>query len=101
MSNIKINSENLKKETTKFKCIECSNRFDTYEEKCLECGANILRSEDIQTQATYLMLITLSASSLSAIFYFLGNSPIKIFSAVFGLLAVTTLLKLFRLDWDR
>ena len=85
----------------KFKCIECSNRFDTYVENCPTCGANILKSEDIQKQATNLMVIILSASSMSAILYFVETSPIKIFSAAFGLLAVTELFKLFRLDWDR
>jgi len=47
------------------------------------------------------MLIILSASSISAILYFVENGPIKIFSAAFGLLAVSKLVKLFRLDWDR
>ena len=62
---------------------------------------NILKSEDIQKQATYLMIIILSASSVSAILYFVETGPIKIFSAAFGLLAVAKLVKLFRLDWDR
>ena len=101
LSKIKINSENLEIKPKKFKCIECNNRFDTYLENCLACGANILKSEDIQKQATYLMLIILSASSLSAILYFVETGPIKIFSAAFGLLAVAKLVKLFRLDWDR
>ena len=96
-----MNSENLEIKPKKFKCIECNNSFDTYLENCLGCGANILKSEDIQKQATYLMLIILSASSMSAIFYFVETSPIKIFSATFGLLAVSNLVKLFRLDWDR
>ena len=101
LSKIKINSENLEIKPKKFKCIECNNRFDTYLENCLTCGANILKSEEIQKQATYLMLIILSASSMSAILYFVENGPIKIFSAAFGLLAVSKLVKLFRLDWDR
>ena len=101
LSKIKMNSENLEIKPKKFKCIECNNRFDTYLENCLTCGANILKSEDIQKQATYLMLIILSASSMSAILYFVETGPIKIFSAAFGLLAVTKLIKLFRLDWDR
>ena len=85
----------------KFKCIECNNRFDTYAENCPTCGVNILQSEDIQKQATYLMVIILSASSISAILYFVEIGPIKLFSAAFGLLAVSKLVKLFRLDWDR
>ena len=101
LSKIKINSENLEIKPKKFKCIECNNRFDTYLENCLACGANILKSEDIQKQATYLMLFILSASSMSAILYFVETGPIKIFSAAFGLLAVAKLVKLFRLDWDR
>ena len=101
LSKIKMNSENLEIKPKKFKCIECNNRFDTYLENCLTCGANILKSEDIQKQATYLMLIILSASSMSAILYFVETGPIKIFSAAFGLLAVAKLVKLFRLDWDR
>ena len=101
LSKIKINSENLEKKPKKFKCIECNNSFDTYLENCLACGANILKSENIQKQATYLMLIILSASSMSAIFYFVETGSIKIFSAAFGLLAVSNLVKLFRLDWDR
>ena len=101
LSKIKMNSENLEIKPKKFKCIECNNRFDTYVENCLTCGANILKSEEIQKQATYLMLIILSASSISAILYFVENGPIKIFSAAFGLLAVSKLVKLFRLDWDR
>ena len=101
LSKIKINSENLEIKPKKFKCIECNNRFDTYLENCLACGANILKSEVIQKQATYLMLIILSASSVSAILYFVETGPIKIFSAAFGLLAVTKVVKLFRLDWDR
>ena len=96
-----MNSENLELKPKKFKCIECNNRFDTYVENCFACGANILKSEDIQKQATFLMLIILSASSLSTIFYFVESGPIKIFSAAFGLLAITTLCRLFRLDWDR
>ena len=88
-------------EHKKFKCIECNNSFDTYLKNCLTCGANILKSEDIQKQATYLMVIILSASSMSAILYLVETGPIKIFSAAFGLLAVTKLIKLFRLDWDR
>ena len=99
--NIKIIRENLKVKPKKFKCIECNNRFDTYVENCFACGANILKSENIQKQATFLMLIILSASSLSTIFYFVESGPIKIFSAAFGLLAITTLCRLFRLDWDR
>jgi len=47
------------------------------------------------------MLIILSASSMSAILYFVETGNIKMFSAAFGLLAVTKLVKLFRLDWDR
>ena len=101
LSKIKMNSENLEIKPKKFKCIECNNRFDTYLENCLTCGANILRSENIQKQATYLMLIILSASSMSAILYFVETGPIKIFCAAFGLLAITKLVKLFRLDWDR
>ena len=101
LSKIKMNSENLEIKPKKFKCIECNNRFDTYLENCLTCGANILKSEDIQKQATYLMLFILSASSMSAILYFVETGPIKIFSAAFGLLAVAKLVKLFRLDWDR
>ena len=101
LSKIKTNSENLEIKPKKFKCIECNNKFDTYLENCLACGANILKSEDIQKQATYLMLIILSASSLGAILYFVETGPIKIFSAAFGLLAVAKLVKLFRLDWDR
>ena len=101
LSKIKMNSENLEIKPKKFKCIECNNRFDTYLENCLACGANILNSEDIQKQATYLMLIILSASSMSAILYFVETGPIKIFCAAFGLLAITKLVKLFRLDWDR
>ena len=85
----------------KFKCIECNNKFDTYLENCLACGANILKSEDIQKQATYLMLIILSASAMSAILYFVKTGPIEILSAAFAMLAVTKLIKLFRLDWDR
>ena len=96
-----MNSENLEIKPKKFKCIECNNRFDTYLENCLTCGANILKSENIQKQATYLMLIILSASSMSAILYFVETGPIKIYSAAFGLLAVIKLFKLFRLDWDR
>ena len=96
-----MNSENLEIKPKKFKCIECNNSFDTYVENCLTCGANILKSEEIQKQATYLMIIILSASSISAILYFVENGPIKIFSAAFGLLAVSKLVKLFRLDWDR
>ena len=57
LSKIKMNSENLEIKPKKFKCIECNNRFDTYVENCLTCGANILKSEEIQKQATYLMLI--------------------------------------------
>ena len=101
LSKIKTNSENLKIKSKKFKCIECNYRFDRYLENCLACGANILKSEDIQKQATYLMFIILSASSVSAILYFVETGPIKIFSAAFGLLAVAKLVKLFRLDWDR
>ena len=101
LSKIKMNSENLEIKPKKFKCIECNNRFDTYLENCPACGANILNSEDIQKQATYLMLIILSASSMSAILYFVETGPIKIFCAAFGLLAITKLVKLFRLDWDR
>ena len=96
-----MNRENLEIKPKKFKCIECNKRFDTYVENCLTCGANILKSEEIQKQATYLMLIILSASSISAILYFVENGPIKIFSTAFGLLAVSKLVKLFRLDWDR
>ena len=92
LSKIKINSENLEIKPKKFKCIECNNKFDTYLENCLACGANILKSEDIQKQATYLMLIILSASSISAILYFVENGPIKIFSAAFGLLAISKLV---------
>ena len=99
--NIKINRENLKIKPKKFKCIECNHGFDTYLENCFACGANILKSENIQKQATFLMLIILSASSLSTIFYFVESGPIKIFSAAFGLLAITTLCRLFRIDWDR
>ena len=87
-----MNSENLEIKPKKFRCIECNNRFDTYVENCLTCGANILKSEEIQKQATYLMLIILSASSISAIFYFIENGPIKIFSAAFGLLADSKLV---------
>ena len=101
LSKIKMNSENLEIKPKKFKCIECNNRFDTYVENCLTCGANILKSENIQKQATYLMLIILSASSMSAILYFVETGPIKVFSAAFGLLAVIKLVRLFRLDWDR
>lgn len=101
LSKIKMNSENLEIKPKKFKCIECNNRFDTYLENCLTCGANILKSENIQKQATYLMLIILSASSMSAILYFVETGPIKVFSAAFGLLAVIKLFRLFRLDWDR
>ena len=101
LSKIKINSENLEIKPKKFKCIECNNKFDTYLENCLACGANILKSEDIQKQATYLMIIILSASSVSAILYFVETGSIKIFSAAFGLLAVAKLVRLFRLDWDR
>ena len=96
-----MNSENLEIKPKKFKCIECNNRFDTYVENCLTCGANILKSEEIQKQATYLMLIILSSSSMSAVLYFLEMGPIKVFSAAFGLLAVIKLVRLFRLDWDR
>ena len=96
-----MDSENLEIKPKKFKCIECNNRFDTYVENCLTCGANIFKSEEIQKQSTYLMFIILSASSMSAILYFVENGPIKIFSAAFGLLAVTKLFTLFRLDWDR
>ena len=96
-----MNSENLEIKAKKFKCIECNNRFDTYLENCLTCGANILKSEDVQKQATHLMLIILSASSMSAILYFVETGPIKIFCAAFGLLAITKLVKIFRLDWDR
>ena len=101
LSKIKTNSENLEIKPKKFKCIECNNRFDTYLENCLTCGANILKSENIQKQATYLMLIILSASSMSAILYFVETGPIKVFSAAFGLLAANKLFRLFRLDWDR
>ncbi len=101
LSKIKINSKNLEIKPKKFKCIECNYRFDRYLENCLACGANILKSEDIQKQATYLMLIILSTSSVSAILYFVETGPIKISCAAFGLLAVTTLVKLFQLDWDR
>ena len=101
LSKIKINIENLKIKPKKFKCIECNNGFDKYLEDCPACGANILKSEVIQKQATYLMLIILSASSMSAILYFVETGPIKIFSAAFGLLAVGKMLRLFRLDWDR
>ena len=101
LSKIKTNSENLEIKPKKFKCIECNNKFDTYLENCLACGANILKSEDIQKQATYLMLIIMSASSVSAILYSVETGPMKIFSAAFGLLAVAKLVKLFRLDWDR
>ena len=96
-----MNSENLEIKPKKFKCIECNNRFDTYVENCLTCGANILKSEDIQKQATNLMLIILSASSMSAVLYFVETGPIKVFSATFGLLTVIKLARLFRLDWDR
>ena len=96
-----MNRKNLEIKPKKFKCIECNNRFDTYLENCLTCGANILKSENIQKQATYLMLIILSASSMSAILYFVETGPIKVFSAAFGLLAVIKLVRLFRLDWDR
>ena len=101
MSKIKINSENLKIKPKKFKCIECNNGFDTYLENCLACGANILKSEVIQKRATYLMLIILSASSMSAILYFVETGSIKIFSAAFGLLAIAKMVSLFKLDWDR
>ena len=52
LSKIEMNSENLEIKPKKFKCIECNNRFDTYLENCLTCGANILKSEEIQKQAT-------------------------------------------------
>ena len=100
-SNNQINSDNMRIEHKKFQCIECNTKFDTYAENCLACGANILKSEDIQRTSTYLMLIILSLSSLSTLLYFMENDLINIFSGVFGLIAAAALYKLFQLDWDR
>ena len=41
----------MKLETKKFKCIECNNEFDTYVENCSACGANLLKSEDLQKKS--------------------------------------------------
>ena len=75
-------------EHKKFKCIECNTKFDTYAENCLACGANILKSEDIQRKSTYLMLIILSLSSTSTLLYLMENELINILSGVFGLIAI-------------
>tara|TARA_Y100001954_G_C15591298_1_gene493339 strand:+ start:380 stop:655 length:276 start_codon:yes stop_codon:yes gene_type:complete len=91
----------MKLETKKFKCIECNNEFDTYVENCSACGANLLKSEDLQKKSNRLMLIVLTLSSISTILYFIENSSMKIFSGIFACFAVFALYRLFKSDWDR
>ncbi len=91
----------MKTEPKKFKCIECSNKFDTYVKNCSACGANLLQSEDVQKNSTQLMLIVLTLSSTSTILYFLENTTMKIFSGIFACFAVFALYRLFKSDWDR
>ena len=85
----------------KFKCIECSNKFDTYVENCSDCGANLLKSEDVQKKSTQLMLIVLTLSSTSTILYFRENTTMKIFGGIFACFAIFALYRLFKNDWDR
>ena len=93
--------KSMKIEAKKFKCIECSNKFDTYVENCSACGANLLKSEDVQKKSTQLMLIVLTLSSTSTILYFIENSNMKILSGIFACFAVFALYQLFKSDWDR
>ena len=101
ISALKLLVKSMKIEPKKFKCIECSNKFDTYVEKCSACGANLLQSEDVQKKSTQLMLIVLTLSSTSTILYFIENTSMKIFSGIFACFAVFALYKLFKSDWDR
>ena len=91
----------MKLETKKFKCIECNNKFDTYVANCSACGANLLKSEDVQKKSTQLMIIVLTSSSISTILYFTENNSMKIFSGIFAFFAVFALYRLFKTDWDR
>ncbi len=98
---LKLLAKGMKLETKKFKCIECNNEFDTYVENCSACGANLLKSEDLQKKSNRLMLIVLTLSSISTILYFIENSSMKIFSGIFACFAVFALYRLFKSDWDR
>lgn len=91
----------MKVGSKKFKCIECGQKFDTYVENCIACGANFLDSEDVQKKSTQLMLVICSLSSMSALLYFIDYGSMKLFSGVFCLLAIIALSRLFKLDWDR
>ena len=101
ISALKLLVKSMEIEAKKFKCIECSNKFDTYVENCSACGANLLKSEDVQKKSTQLMLIVLTLSSTSTILYFIENSNMKILSGIFACFAVFALYRLFKSDWDR
>jgi hypothetical protein len=91
----------MKMASQKFKCIECGQKFDTYAENCLACGANFLDSEEVLKTSTQLMLVICSLSSISALLYFVDNGSMKLFSGVFCLFAIIALSRLFKMDWDR
>ena len=97
----KLLVKSMKTEPKKFKCLECSNKFDTYVDNCSACGANLLQSEDVQKKSNQLMLIVLTLSSTSTILYFIENNTMKIFSGIFACCAVFALYRLFKSDWDR